>query len=114
MTFLMAILPVFLGQHISRNQNPLCVLWMVPNQGRRGELCLNRSGHEPFCTVLPEQVSESIGVSRRTSARLTKRPDLPSLKQAGRRRSHVAREQERVGWDGFHADLKRTRLNCSH
>src|ERR1017187_8504106 len=97
MTFLMAILPVFLGQHISRNQNPLCVLWMVPNQGRRGELCLNRSGHEPFCTVLPEQVSESIGVSRRTSARLTNRPDLPSRKEAGRRRSQCCSRARSCG-----------------
>jgi hypothetical protein len=58
--------------------------WMVPNREARieGRLVSEGSRHEPFCTVLLEQVSESIGVSKGQFARQTRRPDLPSRNRA--------------------------------
>jgi hypothetical protein len=40
------------------------------------------SRHEPFCTVLLEQLSESVGVSKGQFARQTRGPDLPSRNRA--------------------------------
>ena len=53
----------------------------VWRRGRSHTYCSEKCGgpqHEPFCTVLPEQVSEAMSVARGQGSRQTRRPDLPS------------------------------------
>src|SRR5208282_5242304 len=73
------------------------------------ETLSDSSRHEPFCTVLLEQVSESIGVSKGQFARQTRRPELPSRNRAGPdtaypalRSSHEAAINNRLRADRWH------------
>ena len=45
-------------------------------------MCRLGSRHEPFCTVLLQQMSESIGVLKEQLGRQTRRPGLPSRNRA--------------------------------
>src|SRR5581483_2363181 len=50
--------------------------------GFRLGLNLESKTNEPFCTVLPAQVCQSVVVSKGQFSRQTRRPDLPSRTRA--------------------------------
>src|ERR1019366_1616530 len=83
----------------------------LPLLGSQLGVLSNRiSRHEPFCSVLPEQVSESSGIQKGSlpsapvvlnKAAISKRLRFvkPHIVRAGPRRSHVSRDEDRVGWN---------------
>jgi hypothetical protein len=63
---------------------------------REAEIVSDGSRHEPFCTVLLEQVSESVGVSKGQFARQTRRLTCPLGTGPTQKQTWLARRSGRL------------------
>ncbi len=83
----------------SKNHSPPCVCWYGSKSSKAHglkEIVSDGRRYEPFCTVLLEKVSESIGVSKGQLARQTRRPDLPSRNRLTQTRTRFASRSGRL------------------